>query len=220
LSSEPLFAPSTITADGAATHRDTIVRNSSVALVPRTEPVRCLERRALAVQGWRDDVWIERLRTQRYRGAARQHYSHHYDWGSGARGWGRVSTLMAWVAADDEDETAAPDDDDNDDAAGPFRGGGTEFPLLPRRRGVGDRWCRWIECPELDGGEPAQASMGLDPELPLGVTFKPIRGNAVYWENFKPDLTGRGWEETWHAGLPVEKGTKVGLNIWSWGRLE
>lgn len=216
--SEPLFTPSTITADGAATYQDATVRNSSVALLPRTEPVRCLERRALAVQGWRDDVWIERLRTQRYYGEGRQHYAHHFDWGSGARGWGRVSTLMVWVAADDADESGPAGD------GAPFEGGGTEFPLLPRRRGLDDRWCRFIECPdpadEEEEEEQPVVPQGLEPELPLGVTFRPVRGNAVYWENFKPDRTGKGWDETWHAGLPVTRGTKVGLNIWSWGRLE
>jgi prolyl 4-hydroxylase len=50
--------------------------------------------------------------------------------------------------------------------------------------------------------------------------FKVVPGNAVYWENFMADGTGRGYEETWHAGLPVRKGVKVGLNIWSAGRIE
>lgn len=75
-------------------------------------------------------------------------------------------------------------------------GGGTNFPRLKMPAEPG--WCEFVEC----GG-------GL-----AGVTFKPVKGNAVYWENFAPD--GAGYEETWHAGLPVESGTKVGLNIWSW----
>lgn len=80
-------------------------------------------------------------------------------------------------------------------------GGGTEFPRL--KRPIGDRWCKLIEC----GGDASQ-------EDEYGVTFKPVKGNAVYWENFRPD--GRGYEETWHAGLPVKSGVKVGLNVWSW----
>ncbi|KAJ5239932.1 hypothetical protein N7468_004551 [Penicillium chermesinum] len=47
-----------------------------------------------------------------------------------------------------------------------------------------------------------------------GITFKPIKGNAIFWENLRPD--GTGYPETWHAAFPVTKGTKVGLNIWSW----
>jgi prolyl 4-hydroxylase len=49
----------------------------------------------------------------------------------------------------------------------------------------------------------------------MGITFKAITGNAVFWQNL--DSHGRGYEETYHAGLPVLSGYKVGLNIWSWG---
>ncbi|KAI0383027.1 hypothetical protein F5Y04DRAFT_37907 [Hypomontagnella monticulosa] len=194
--SEPLFEPSTITNDGDSTHRDATIRDSEVALIPRTNTVRCIEARARAIQGWRDDLWIERLRTQRY--GTNQHYSHHFDWGSGARGWGRVSSFMAWVQADD------------------VEGGGTEFPLL-QRDAPDEPWCQWVECSKLNETDGESSEQGGRP--PMGITFKPIAGNAVYWENFRPDGTGRGWNETWHAGLPVRKGTKVGLNIWSWGRL-
>ncbi|CRG85880.1 prolyl 4-hydroxylase [Talaromyces islandicus] len=76
-------------------------------------------------------------------------------------------------------------------------GGGTNFPRLRRPRG--SQWCRFIEC---------------DDDLNKGVTFKPIKGNAIFWENLKADGTGH-WE-TWHAALPVRSGSKVGLNIWSW----
>jgi prolyl 4-hydroxylase len=89
------------------------------------------------------------------------------------------------------------------DADEDVEGGGTEFPLL-RLAGRKERWCRFIECGDDDEGE--------------GVTFKVKAGNAVYWENFQPN--GRGYEETWHAGLPVKKGVKVGLNIWSSGRTQ
>jgi prolyl 4-hydroxylase len=69
-----------------------------------------------------------------------------------------------------------------------------------------------VECQEgQEGGEEGEKK---------GVVFTVRPGNAVYWENFRADGTGRGHEETWHAGLPVRKGVKVGLNIWSWGRIE
>ncbi|CAJ2509942.1 Uu.00g058420.m01.CDS01 [Anthostomella pinea] len=201
--SEPLFEPSTITNDGASTRQDALVRDSEVALLPRTETVRCIEQRALGFQGWRDDLWLERLRTQRY--GARQHYSHHFDWGSGARGWGRASSVMAWVAASDD-----------------LEGGGTAFPRL-QRSGPDDPWCRWVECAgptEVDCDHGFENGVWKkDGEPLMGVTFRPVAGNVVFWENFRPDGTGRGWDETWHAGLPVTRGTKVGLNIWSWGRL-
>ncbi|KAI5868062.1 hypothetical protein GGS23DRAFT_9485 [Durotheca rogersii] len=214
--SEPLFEPSTVTHDGGSTERDATVRDSEVAVVPRTAEVRCIEARARGFQGWRADLWLERLRVQRYRGPA-QHYAHHFDWGSGRRGWGRASSFMAWVYADGDGAGLG---------AGEVEGGGTEFPLLPWSA-PDEKWCRWVECPpsgETGEGQEETAGgkrgTGGDGERPrVGVTFKPVSGNAVYWENFRPDGTGRGWDETWHAGLPVRKGTKVGLNIWSWGRL-
>lgn len=83
-------------------------------------------------------------------------------------------------------------------------GGGTEFPRLKRPSGEG--WCKFISCYDRENNE--------DHDEFMGVVFKPVKGNAVYWENFRPD--GRGYEETWHAGLPVKSGVKVGLNIWSW----
>lgn len=91
------------------------------------------------------------------------------------------------------------------------RGGGTRFPFV--RRPVGGEWCRFVECP----GEDENKEEGEGENKEEGVVFKVVPGNAVYWENFAPD--GRGYEETWHAGLPVEEGTKVGLNIWSFGRI-
>ncbi|EGR46633.1 uncharacterized protein TRIREDRAFT_66047, partial [Trichoderma reesei QM6a] len=185
--SEPLFEPSTITHDASSTHRDTTVRDSSVALLPRTDTVRCIEARSLAFQGWRRDVWIERLRTQRY--VEGGYYRHHLDWSGNVGGWGRVSSFMAWV-----------------DASEDLEGGGTEFPLLEAWEG--GRWCDLLEC----GHQKQQQQREIE-----GVTFRAIPGNAVYWENFAAD--GRGYEETWHAGLPVKKGVKVGLNIWSFGRI-
>ncbi|KAK4135464.1 hypothetical protein BT67DRAFT_449034 [Trichocladium antarcticum] len=205
--SVPLYAPATITHDGASTAHDPLVRDSEVALIPRTPTVRCIEDRARALQGWRDDVWIERLRVQRYRAGG--HYAHHFDWGSARGGWGRVSSLMVWVADREMGEGG-----DGDGGGGEvLEGGGTEFPLLGRK---GDRrWCRFVECPGGEGQDGApEGGEGK------GVVFTPRPGNAVFWENFRADGTGRGYEETWHAGLPVRKGVKVGLNIWSSGRIE
>ncbi|KXH52208.1 2OG-Fe(II)oxygenase family Oxidoreductase [Colletotrichum salicis] len=85
--SNPIFEPSTITHNGANTHRDTSIRSSDVALLPRDDTVRCIEARARALQGWREDLWIERLRTQRY--VEGGHYSYHFDWTANRGGWGR-----------------------------------------------------------------------------------------------------------------------------------
>ena len=85
-------------------------------------------------------------------------------------------------------------------------GGGTKFPRLERPQD--GKWCDFIECSENREGRQEEDDEGK------GVVVKPKKGAAVFWENFRPD--GRGYEETWHAGLPVKSGVKIGLNIWSW----
>jgi len=45
-----------------------------------------------------------------------------------------------------------------------------------------------------------------------GVAFKPLVGSAIFWVNL--DEKGRGDGRVRHAGLPVEEGEKVGMNIW------
>ena len=74
-------------------------------------------------------------------------------------------------------------------------GGGTNFPLL--EQGRDERWCDYVDC---------------DEPWENGVTFRPVPGNAVFWENL---VDGRGDERVVHAGLPVVKGSKIGMNIWT-----
>lgn len=79
-------------------------------------------------------------------------------------------------------------------------GGGTNFPFLQQPNDT--RWCDVIECDE-------EAKDGFQ-----GTTFKPVKGSAVFWENFYPN--GSWHHGVYHASLPVKAGIKVGLNIWSW----
>ncbi|KAL5614815.1 hypothetical protein BROUX41_004904 [Berkeleyomyces rouxiae] len=207
--SEDLFQPSTVTHDGTSTQVDPSIRLSEVALLPRDPTIRCIEARARAFQGWRRNLWIERLRTQRYTPGG--HYSMHFDWSTGAGGWGRVSSFMAWAHVSED-----------------IQGGGTEFPYLPtvEARSGNAFWCKFVECDAPSSSRPQSTDMEdgqqtLEPGSAVeGVIFKPIPGNAVYWENFRADGSGKGYQETLHAGLPVKQGTKVGLNIWTWGALE
>ncbi|TVY42931.1 putative prolyl 4-hydroxylase [Lachnellula subtilissima] len=189
--SEDKWAASTVTS-GTETSIQKDIRFSEVALVDRDEVVRCIEHRSRAFQGWRPDLHIERLRTQRY--GVGGHYKHHYDWSGGSREADRVSTFMVYVDAHCE-------------------GGGTEFPRMKMPNVSKGRWCDFLECEKNgpDGDGDGDGGKGDD----FGITFKPIKGNAVFWENLGPD--GRGYEQTFHAGLPVLRGQKVGLNIWSWG---
>ncbi|KAI9833463.1 MAG: hypothetical protein M1819_003621 [Sarea resinae] len=191
--STPLFAPSRTNSDGSTEYVDPKIRNSSVALLPRTSTIQCIEARALAFQGWRPDLYIERLRSQLYKGPG-GHYVHHYDWSASFGGVGRVSTFNVYLEDGCE-------------------GGGTEFPLLNKPLGMSREWCQWVECEEVDEGVTG-VSKEVEKTGGTGAVFKPKTGSAVYWENFKPD--GKGDERTWHAGLPVKKGVKIGLNVWSW----
>ncbi|KAF5234220.1 hypothetical protein FANTH_12220 [Fusarium anthophilum] len=83
----------------------------------------------------------------------------------------------------------------NDD----FTGGGTNFPVI--QRPADKRWCGVVECE--------------DTEYP-GVTFKPIKGSAVFWENMYPN--GSFHPDVRHASLPVTSGEKLGLNIFGWDK--
>ena len=77
-------------------------------------------------------------------------------------------------------------------------GGGTNFPrLIPPED---EKWCEFIDC---------------DRPVDDGITFLPIMGNAVYWENINMQ-TGVGHPKTLHAGMPVTSGNKMGLNMWTW----
>jgi prolyl 4-hydroxylase len=165
------------------------VRNSSRAMLPRTNTVQCVEKRALDFQGRPSDVFIERVWAQKYQTGG--HYTYHFDYSGSlkTRGAGRISTFMVYV-----------------DCQGCF-GGGTEFPRLTRPKG--QHWCDIIECPSEQGEDE-----GNEKEKEKGVVFKPMPGSAVYWENF--DSNGNGWDELWHSGMQVEQGIKIGLNIWSW----
>ncbi|KAK8211453.1 hypothetical protein M8818_003106 [Zalaria obscura] len=109
---------------------DSTIRKSEKAMIERDQVVQCLESRALSIQGWPADTFIERLWTQRYTGPD-GHYAHHYDWASASRTSRRVSTFMVYVSSN-------------------CSGGGTNFPLLARPRDP--RWCEWIDCSGADEG--------------------------------------------------------------------
>ncbi|KAK0387379.1 hypothetical protein NLU13_5691 [Sarocladium strictum] len=47
-----------------------------------------------------------------------------------------------------------------------------------------------------------------------GLLVKPKKGNAIFWNNLHAN--GSGDVRTAHAGMPVTRGTKVAINIWSY----
>jgi prolyl 4-hydroxylase len=76
-------------------------------------------------------------------------------------------------------------------------GGSTQFPNIDWN--FPPSWCKFVDCDSEDS------------RLSSGVGFKPIIGNAVFWVHHYTN--GTGHPGTMHAGMPVRKGTKIGLNI-------
>lgn len=92
-------------------------------MIDRDQTVQCIEQRALSIQGWPKDTFIERLWTQKY--GTGGHYANHYDWGTASKDARRVSTFMVYLAAN-------------------CTGGGTNFPKLVRPEA--GNWCDSVEC--------------------------------------------------------------------------
>ena len=180
-------------------------RTSQSTNVPRDAVARCVEERALLFQGF--DVAREQLEPlQLVRYGAGERYHFHTDWygapgaatrASAALGGNRLSSFFAYVAASASEDDAGDDDDgDSSTAINGLKGGGTNFPMLEPP--TDPRWCAFIDC---------------DEPWENGITFRPIAGNAVFWRNLHED--GTGDQRNLHAGLPVVRGWKVGMNIWT-----
>lgn len=160
------------------------VRTSQSTSVARDDVVRCIERRALDFQGY--DIprsHVEPLQLVRY--GIGEEYRFHTDW------FTQAAHATADVGGNRRSSFFAYVHVSNDTT-----GGGTNFPVLEAPRD--ERWCAVVDC---------------DEPYERGVTFRPVEGNAVYWENLLPN--GAGDERTLHAGLPVTSGHKIGMNIWT-----
>ncbi|SPO03616.1 uncharacterized protein DNG_06299 [Cephalotrichum gorgonifer] len=178
------FQHSSVTSNSSAALHN--IRTSSSTTLPPSDPViSCIESRAASFQGAHTPPsHLEPIQLVRY--AAGEHYHFHTDW---------------FPSADH-----APLAHGGQRVSSFFgyvgvgadtTGGGTNFPVLD----VPDddeAWCEFVDC---------------DEEYERGVTFKPVEGNVVYWDNVGSD--GEGDHRTLHAGLPVTAGWKVGMNIWT-----
>ncbi|CAK7198247.1 hypothetical protein SEUCBS139899_000906 [Sporothrix eucalyptigena] len=194
---EHTFAHSAVaekgTADGRAIHS---VRTSQSTNVPRDSVVRCIEERALRFQGLlgEGNDRLEPLQLVKYGNG--EHYHYHTDWftdpvhATAALGGNRASSFFAYVHVSGTNTSQ--------EIEKPLRGGGTNFPLLTAP--TSPEWCAFVDC---------------DEPWERGVTFRPLQGNAVYWENLLPHQHGDGDHRTLHAGLPVVGGEKIGMNIWT-----
>ncbi|KAF2004953.1 hypothetical protein P154DRAFT_585188 [Amniculicola lignicola CBS 123094] len=177
-------------ADSSGQEQLASTRTSRSTALESDEIVQCIENRALAFQGY--DVSRERLEPlQAVQYGLGENYAPHTDWFTSPSqtgpevGGNRETSFFVYVAASDD-----------------IVGGGTQFPFLDAPRD--ERWCEWVNC---------------DAAWDEGVTFRPIEGNAVFWKNLKGGKkgvgSGMGDKRTLHAGLPVQRGTKLGMNIWT-----
>ncbi|KAH7408146.1 hypothetical protein DE146DRAFT_776450 [Phaeosphaeria sp. MPI-PUGE-AT-0046c] len=82
-------------------------------------------------------------------------------------------------------------------------GGETWFPRV-EIEGSEDELVRWY------GDKVARGTSEEGEEM--GVRFKPVVGSAIFWVNL--DKEGNGDRRVVHAGLEVQEGEKIGLNIW------
>jgi prolyl 4-hydroxylase len=160
------------------------LRTSQSTDVHQDEVVRCIESRALEFQGYdTHESHLEPLQLVRY--GPDEQYGYHTDWLS---------------------ETQYSASYNGGNRLSSFfvyvyvsdrtTGGGTNFPLINPPKD--ERWCGLVEC---------------DEPYANGVTFRPVEGNAIYWENLTPN--GMGDPRTEHAGLPLTTGEKIGMNIWT-----
>lgn len=82
-------------------------------------------------------------------------------------------------------------------------GGTTAFPNVPRPKSP--EFCGVLKCQDEEGREIEYTEV------------QPKAGTAVFWYNLDP--AGNTDYGTLHAGRPVVKGTKVGMNIWTRERI-
>lgn len=159
------------------------VRTSQSTTVARDPVVECIEQRALSFQGF-DTPPTHLEPLQLVKYGFGERYHFHTDWFTAPEHY------TASQGGNRVSSFFAYVKAEN------VTGGGTNFPLLDAPRD--ERWCRWIDC---------------DEEWEKGITFLPVEGNAVFWENLLPD--GMGDQRTLHAGLPVTGGEKIGMNVWT-----
>ncbi|KAI0861124.1 hypothetical protein F4860DRAFT_476921 [Xylaria cubensis] len=166
------------------------MRSSETAFLPKEDVVcECLTKRMQSLLGNVQHAEVEALQIVKY-AMGGDHYRSHTDWFDAPK--------YDYPIPGSKDRTPKPSnrlgsifaylEDD-------CERGETYFPYLPS---VSE---------SADGRKFALA------DGDTGLLVRPQRGNAVFWNNLHPN--GTGDERTFHASLPIESGTKIGLNIWS-----
>lgn len=177
-------------ADSTGQQQLASTRTSRSTSLHSDEIVRCIEERALQFQGY--DIprtHLEPLQAVQY--SLGEKYAPHTDWFTSPAqttaeyGGNRLSSFFVYISTSDD-----------------IVGGGTQFPLLDAPSD--ERWCEFVNC---------------DAGWEDGVTFRPIARNAVFWRNLRDGKKGGkgkvGDRRTLHSGQPVQRGKKLGMNIWT-----
>lgn len=186
--SSSTFRRSAVAGHTGAQH--TAIRTSQSTSLPPTDPiVKCISQRALSFQGFDiHESQLEPLQLVKYSSVGGERYDFHTDWLSDPRyitSFNGGNRLSSFFVYVSVSANTT--------------GGGTNFPLLTPPDN--ERWCDsgFLECDEL---------------YTNCVTFRPVEGNAIFWENLLPH-SGEGDPRTEHAGLPLTSGEKMGMNIWT-----
>lgn len=174
---------------GGKSHVDTSQRVSESAVLPRDEIVLRVEKRALALQGWRgENTYMQKMKTQRY--GVNGFYNFHYDWDILVKDGNRVTTYMVYLVAN-------------------CTGGGTNFPRLQRPND--SRWCNVIDCEDDE-----YSGVTFKPRVGAAVFWENMHPNGSFHRGVRhaslPVKSGHkvglniwGWDKEWRPPVELEE---------------
>ncbi|KAK1975142.1 hypothetical protein LZ30DRAFT_639137 [Colletotrichum cereale] len=176
--------------DGNGINTESAGRTSSTAVLPRSDAVvLSVISRAARFQGFLPTSNFENLQATSYTTGGE--FAPHYDLlSTKAAHNGNKSSEVKPAETERITTIFAILDDSCEEKCG------TEFSRIRVNWGAEDKeWCKYVDC---------------DAER---LTIRPKAGNAIFWKNLREN--GSLHENSLHAGLPLFKGTKVGINIWA-----
>ncbi|KAI0414473.1 hypothetical protein F5X98DRAFT_389746 [Xylaria grammica] len=166
------------------------MRSSQTAFLPKEDVVcECLTKRMQSLLGNVQHVEVEALQIVKY-ATGGDHYRSHTDWF-------------------DAPKIDLPIPGSKDRSPKPSNRLGSIFAYLEDDCERGETYFPHLPS-VLESADGTKFALAVGD---TGLLVKPRKGNALFWNNLHGN--GTGDERTAHAGLPVESGTKIGLNIWS-----
>jgi prolyl 4-hydroxylase len=199
-------------------------RTSKTAYLFHDPIAECIRKRAATFQGGIKPDRIEDLQVLKYDVGGQ--FRPHWDFGYEEENR-RVSTFFAYLACDDPSSRSSSSSSSSKGAGNKCTGGATRF-LGWDKKSISRSWCDVVDCDNHDDNdqeEEEEEERVTDPKFEdMGISFKAIPGNAIYWSNVHPNGSyyyghlredGNYYAGTMHAGMPVISGRKVGLNIWT-----